>query len=79
MNTLWLENTCQDSLIRWNFNSNNGRSRPLTDGRYFIQAANQLEGSSITLYKMGEEGVPTTIKFLKDKLEQNQSLAFDGG
>ena len=49
-----------------------------TDGRYFIQAANQLEGSSITLYKMGEEGVPTTIKFLKDKLEQNQTLAFDG-
>ena len=25
-----------------------------TDGRYFIQAANQLEGSGITLFKMGQ-------------------------
>ena len=26
-----------------------------TDGRYFIQAAAQLEGSTVTLYKMGED------------------------
>ena len=30
-----------------------------TDGRYFIQAAAELEGSGVTLMKMGEPGVPT--------------------
>ncbi|EPZ59462.1 creatinase/Prolidase N-terminal domain protein [[Clostridium] sordellii ATCC 9714] len=30
-----------------------------TDGRYFIQAEKELEGSTIKLFKMGEEGVPT--------------------
>ena len=49
-----------------------------TDGRYFIQAANQLKGSTINLYKMEEDGVPTTIEFLKDKLKQNARLGFDG-
>ena len=28
-----------------------------TDGRYFVQAASQLEGTTVTLYRMGEEGV----------------------
>ena len=40
-----------------------------TDGRYFLQGAAQLEGSTITLMKMGEEGVPTIAEFLADKLE----------
>lgn len=30
-----------------------------TDGRYFIQAEKQLQGSGITLYRMGLDGVPT--------------------
>ena len=34
-----------------------------TDGRYFIQAAKQLEGTGVTLMKMGEEGVPTVEEF----------------
>jgi Xaa-Pro aminopeptidase len=49
-----------------------------TDGRYFIQAARQLEGSGITLYKMGEEGIPTIAEFLCDKLKENCTLGFDG-
>ncbi len=49
-----------------------------TDGRYFIQAAKQLEGTTIDLYKMGEEGVPTTTKFLKDKLNNKSTIGFDG-
>lgn len=49
-----------------------------TDGRYFIQAAAQLEGSTVTLYKMGEEGVPTMEEFVKDKLPENGTLGFDG-
>lgn len=28
-----------------------------TDGRYFLQAADQLQGSGVTLMKMREEGV----------------------
>ncbi|QHQ62891.1 M24 family metallopeptidase [Anaerocolumna sedimenticola] len=49
-----------------------------TDGRYFIQAARQLSDTGITLYKMGEEGVPSIEEFLLDKLQQNGTLGFDG-
>jgi len=49
-----------------------------TDGRYFIQAARQLSDTGITLFKMGEEGVPTIEEFLKDKLPENGVLGFDG-
>ena len=41
-----------------------------TDGRYFLQAADQLEGSTIQLFKMGEPEVPTVHQFLADKLEK---------
>ncbi|MBO5373369.1 MAG: aminopeptidase P family protein [Lachnospiraceae bacterium] len=49
-----------------------------TDGRYFIQAEKQLEGSGITLYRMGEENVPTIEEFIKEKLPQNGCIGFDG-
>lgn len=49
-----------------------------TDGRYFLQAEDQLAGSGIDLYKMGEEGVPTIHDFLVDKLTEGQCLGFDG-
>ncbi|MBQ0059984.1 MAG: aminopeptidase P family N-terminal domain-containing protein [Lachnospiraceae bacterium] len=49
-----------------------------TDGRYFLQAAEQLEGTGMTLMKSGEEGVPTIKKFLKEHLKKGQTLAFDG-
>lgn len=49
-----------------------------TDGRYFIQAANQLEGSGVELFKMGEPGVPTIHEFLKENLCQDMCLGFDG-
>lgn len=49
-----------------------------TDGRYFLQAGEQLKDTGITLYKMGEEGVPTVHEFLADKLEKGQTLGFDG-
>ena len=35
-----------------------------TDGRYFIQASEELKGSGISLMKAGEEGVPTVTEFL---------------
>ncbi len=49
-----------------------------TDGRYFLQAERELEGSGITLYRQGEEGVPTVEEFLRNKAEEGQTLAFDG-
>lgn len=49
-----------------------------TDGRYFIQAEQQLEGSTVTLFKMGEAGVPTVHEFLEQKLKEGQCLGFDG-
>lgn len=36
-----------------------------TDGRYFLQAEKELEGSGIELMKMGEEGVPTVEEFVR--------------
>ncbi|WP_416365226.1 aminopeptidase P family protein [Paraclostridium ghonii] len=49
-----------------------------TDGRYFIQAENQLKNTGIKLFKMGEEGVPTTQEYLCDKLDKESTLGFDG-
>ena len=49
-----------------------------TDGRYFVQAEKQLDGSTVTLYRMAEEGVPTVEEFVKDKLPQGGCIGFDG-
>ena len=49
-----------------------------TDGRYFIQAAAQLEGTGVDLFKMGEPGVPTIYQFLEEKLGEGMCLGFDG-
>ena len=48
------------------------------DGRYFLQAENQLKDTGVQLMKMGEEGVPAIDTFLKEKLSENNILAFDG-
>lgn len=49
-----------------------------TDGRYFVQAQAQLEGSGIVLYKMAEEGVPTIEEYLEKNVGDNQTVGFDG-
>lgn len=49
-----------------------------TDGRYFIQAAKELEGSTVELMKMSEPGVPTISQFLKEHVKPGQTLGFDG-
>ncbi|WP_444659713.1 aminopeptidase P family protein [Caproiciproducens sp. R2] len=49
-----------------------------TDGRYFIQAAHQLEGSEITLYRMAVKGVPTYTEFLAEELNEGETVGFDG-
>ena len=50
-----------------------------TDGRYFLQAARQLEGSGIDLRKMGEPGVPTIPEYIRSLAENGDpKLGFDG-
>ena len=49
-----------------------------TDGRYFVQAEKQLQGSTVTLYRMGEEGVPTVNEFIEQKLKEGGTIGFDG-
>ncbi|NLL77616.1 MAG: aminopeptidase P family protein [Clostridiales bacterium] len=49
-----------------------------TDGRYFIQAEKELEGTGITLFRMLEEGVPDIPDFLKQNMKKGQTLGFDG-
>ncbi len=49
-----------------------------TDGRYFVQAEKQLQGTTVDLYKMGEENVPTVNEFIENKLSEEQTIGFDG-
>lgn len=49
-----------------------------TDGRYFIQAENQLKGSGIELYKMRIPGWPTLEEWLMKNMKSGQTLGFDG-
>ncbi len=49
-----------------------------TDGRYFVQAESELEGSGIVLYRMHEENVPTIKEYLEKNVEEGQTIGFDG-
>lgn len=49
-----------------------------TDGRYYIQAEKQLEGSGIRLFKAAEPGVPSYIAWLRDVLKEGSNVGFDG-
>ena len=49
-----------------------------TDGRYFVQAAQQLEGTTVELRKIGEEGVPTIEEYLEQTLSDGDIIGFDG-
>lgn len=48
------------------------------DGRYFVQAGNQLQGSGISMMKMGEAGVPEPEDYLVDHVPEGGCLGFDG-
>jgi Xaa-Pro aminopeptidase len=49
-----------------------------TDGRYFVQAESELKNTGVTLFRMGESGVPSIETFLRDSLEKGAKVAFDG-
>jgi len=49
-----------------------------TDGRYFLQAEKELEGSGIDLFKMHMPGVKTYEKWLFDNLKEDSVIGIDG-
>jgi len=49
-----------------------------TDGRYFIQAEKELEGSGIRLFRMGEAGVPTCEEWIAGQAGEGGRIAADG-
>jgi len=49
-----------------------------TDGRYFIQAEMELEGSDVILMKQGLKGVLSVEEFLDANMGSEDVLAFDG-
>lgn len=53
-------------------------ARLWTDGRYFIQAAAQLEGTTVELMKMGEPGVLELNTYIEEVLKEGETLGFDG-
>lgn len=49
-----------------------------TDGRYYLQAAKQIEGRPIILMKQGQPNVPTISEFLNKNLKENNKIGLDG-
>ena len=49
-----------------------------TDGRYFIQAEQELDPGMVTLFRSGQPGVDTIREFLKKELPQGGVIGFDG-
>lgn len=49
-----------------------------TDGRYFTQAENEIEGSEIELFKMNIPGYPTYPEWIRDNLIDGDTIGFDG-
>lgn len=49
-----------------------------TDSRYFLQAADQLEGSGITLFKDGLPETPSMMEWLISELASGATLGIDG-
>lgn len=49
-----------------------------TDGRYYIQAENELAGSGIELMRSGSEGVPALSDYIISEVPEGGTLGFDG-
>ncbi|XMB85250.1 aminopeptidase P family protein [Mycoplasmatota bacterium WC44] len=48
-----------------------------TDGRYYIQAEKQLQGSGIKLFRAGKPTTPTYVNWLETTLTEGSSVGFD--
>lgn len=49
-----------------------------TDGRYFIQAEKELQGSGVTLFKMGQENVPEMLDWIVQNAKEKDKIGMDG-
>lgn len=49
-----------------------------TDSRYFLQAAQQIEGTGIVLYKEMLPGTPDIPAFLNSRLQEGDTVGIDG-
>ncbi len=49
-----------------------------TDGRYFIQAGEEISAQGLALMKDGLPGAPSITEFLAEKLEKGAALGLDG-
>lgn len=49
-----------------------------TDGRYFFQATNELEGSGVRLMKMFVGDTPSVTEFLASNVKEGGKIGFDG-
>lgn len=49
-----------------------------TDSRYFLQAARQIEGTGIVLYKEMLPGTPDIPAFLNSRLQEGDTVGIDG-
>ena len=49
-----------------------------TDGRYFLQAEQQLAGTGIELFRMGTDDVPGMDEYVEQHLKKGMTLGFDG-
>ena len=65
--------TVPDRFYRFcgNCSSDHEGSMPVVDGRYFVQAAVQLQGTSVKMMKMGQEGVPSVAGYLEAEVPEN--------
>ena len=52
-------------------------ARLWTDGRYFISAKKELDGTGIELMRMGEPGVRKAEEYLQSCLKEGMCLAYD--
>ncbi len=48
------------------------------DGRYYIQAENELKGSGFELFKLYSPGVPDHLTWLEDNLNYGDKIGIDG-
>lgn len=49
-----------------------------TDGRYFIQAEKEIEGSEYRLFKMNTPGYPSYVEWISENIKCGDVLGFDG-
>ncbi len=49
-----------------------------TDSRYYLQAADELQGSGLTLFKVGMPDTPDLLDYLYKNLKPGDKVGFDG-